>query len=84
MKTTGVAVVAFARSICANSRSVIVVGETVVLISSSFGRRAAGSTVVCVVRPVSGPVPGSLGARIAPLRIALAPAETSAWSLVAA
>ena len=35
MKTTGVAVVAFARSTCSSSWSVIVVGETVVLISSS-------------------------------------------------
>ena len=46
MNTTGVAVVAFARSICSSSWSVIVVGETLVLISSSSVRSAAGSTIV--------------------------------------
>jgi hypothetical protein len=62
MKTTGVAVLAFARSTCSSSWSVIVVEETLLLISSSPVRSAAGSTIVGLMQ---GPSVWSLRASLA-------------------
>jgi hypothetical protein len=59
-KTTGVAVVAFARSTCSSSWSVIDVAETLVLISSSSVRPAAGPTIVGFIQSLF-PVWASVG-----------------------